>query len=245
MKLLACGKTDIGLVRTNNEDCYFISEDNGLFLVADGMGGHAAGEVASDMAVSLVCEKIVPQLQETTIGHKVRGVVADSVLLANRTIEQATKQNPAWKGMGTTLTILLVQAGQAYLVHVGDSRLYRFHDGQLKQLSDDHSLVGDQLRRGLISKAEAETSNLRNVLLQAVGTTPDLEICQKQLPLAEKDIFMLCSDGLTDMLSDNKITALFEKTSDLDQLCDLLVVEAKAAGGKDNITVVLVQVDRL
>lgn len=245
MKLTACGKTDIGLVRSNNEDSCFVSAENGLFLVADGMGGHAAGEVASEMAIRLVCDQILPQLQESLVAGDISSLLADSVRDANRAIEQATVQNPAWKGMGTTLTILQLQCGQAHLTHVGDSRMYRFRNGQLEQISDDHSLVADQLRRGLITNTEAESSSLRNILLQAVGITPELEICRKHLPLAAKDRFLLCSDGLTDMLSDNQIAALFEKTTDLNQLCDLLVAQAKEAGGKDNITVVLVQVDDL
>jgi protein phosphatase len=245
MKLIACGITDAGLVRSNNEDRCFVSAADGLFIVADGMGGHAAGEVASTMAIRLVCDQVLPRLREAGAAEEPDALLVDTVHTANLAIAQASERTPAWKGMGTTLTILLLRAGQAHLVHAGDSRMYRYRDGQLVQFSDDHSLVGDQLRQGLITAAEAETSSLRNILLQAVGTTAELEICRKQLPLAEQDRFLLCSDGLTDMLSDRQISALIASTSDLHQLCDLLVAEAKGAGGKDNIAVVLVQVERL
>jgi PPM family protein phosphatase len=245
MKLSACGKTDVGIVRSNNEDSLFVSAADGLFIVADGMGGHAAGEIASAMAIRLVCDQLIPRLQSSGTCGELEPLLVEAVHTANRELAQAAGRNPAWKGMGTTLTILLLQAGQAQLVHVGDSRMYRYRNGQLLQFSDDHSLVGDQLRQGLISAAEAKSSSLRNILLQAVGITPELEICRKQLPLAEQDRFLLCSDGLTEMLSDQQIAALCATTPDLNQLCDLLVAEAKAAGGKDNITVVLVQVDRL
>jgi len=245
MKLKACGKTDVGLVRSNNEDSWFVSAADGLFIVADGMGGHAAGEVASAMAIRLVCDQVLPLLQDIGAAGEPEAQLVDAVHTANRAIAQAAERNPSWKGMGTTQTILLLQAGQAHLVHVGDSRMYRFRNGRLVQFSDDHSLVGDQLRQGLITAADAETSSLRNILLQAVGITPELDICRKQLPLAEQDRFLLCSDGLTDMLSDRQIAALFATTPDLHRLCDRLVAAAKAAGGRDNIAVVLVQVERL
>ena len=244
MKLSACGKSDVGLVRDNNEDSYFVSEPDGLFLIADGMGGHVAGEIASEMAVRQVCDRVIPQLGKMKSNGDIGCTLADAAHAANTFIVQATARNPSWQGMGTTLTILLVQSDVAYLTHVGDSRLYRFRSGQLTQLSEDHTLVEDQLRRGLITAAEAKSSNMRNILLQAVGIAPDLEIFQKQFSFAENDLFLLCSDGLTDMLTDKKIAAYCESETDITQLCDQLVAGAKDAGGKDNITVVLVRVDR-
>ena len=245
MKLTACGKTDIGRLRRNNEDSWFADTRLGLFIVADGMGGHAAGEIASALAVQMIREQLAPLLAKKTRPEGLLSTLSDAIRLANRAIAQAGEENPEWRGMGTTLTVLLLQAGQALLGHVGDSRLYRWRSGQLEQLSDDHSLVGDQLRRGLISREEADASNLRNILLQAVGITPELEICRKQLPLAAGDYLLLCSDGLTDMLKDKTITELLGQDLTPEQGCERLLEEALVAGGKDNISLVLVRVDEL
>jgi PPM family protein phosphatase len=240
MNLSACGTSDVGLVRSNNEDSCFVSAADGLFIVADGMGGHAAGEVASDLAIRAVRERV-----RNATGDDPRALLADAVAAANLAVRQASASNPAWRGMGTTLTILLLQAAQAHLAHVGDSRLYRYRDNRLEQLSDDQTLVEEQLRQGMISDHEAATSRLRHVLLQAVGTADELELCQKTLPLAERDRFLLCSDGVTDLLSDARLAELIATSSDLQLLCARLVDAAKAAGGRDNITVVLVEVESL
>lgn len=242
MKLNACGTSDVGLVRSTNEDSWFVSTADGLFMVADGMGGHAAGEVASDLAVRAVRERLRP---DSAVSADPGALLAGAVAAANQAVRQASERNPAWRGMGTTLTILLLQAGEAHLAHVGDSRLYRCRDNQLEQFSDDQTLVEEQRRQGLITGREAETSRLRHVLLQAVGTAAKLELCQKSLPLAERDRFLLCSDGVTDLLSDARLAELFASSGDLQLLCAHLVDEAKAAGGRDNITVVLVEVESL
>ena len=200
MKLQVCAKTDIGLRRKNNEDLFFVDKELGLFIVADGMGGHAAGEVASRIAVETVCQSlqaadlINPQKQ-----------LSQAIEKANQAVEQAANGNKAWQGMGTTLTIFLLQPQQGYLAHVGDSRIYRFRGSQLEQLSDDHSLIGEKLRRGILTPEQAKTSTLGNILLQAIGMTPQLDICQKSISLAAGDRFLLCSDGLTDMVDDDTI----------------------------------------
>jgi len=245
MKLNACGTTDVGLVRSNNEDSWLISVPDGLFIVADGMGGHAAGEVASDLAIRAVRERLRPARPDSPASADPGALLAGAVAAANREVRQASERNPVWQGMGTTLTILLLQAAQAHLAHVGDSRLYRYRDKRLEQLSDDQTLIEEQLRQGLISDQEAATSHLRHVLLQSVGTAAKLELCRKTLPLAERDRFLLCSDGVTDMLSDARLAELFASTNDLQTLCARLVDEAKAAGGRDNMTVVLVEVESL
>jgi len=244
MRLSACSLSDVGLVRSHNEDGCFVSVADGLFMVADGMGGHAAGEVASDLALNRVREQALPALQGPDAADPA-AVLAEAVRFAGREIALSAEHNPAWRGMGTTLTILLLRDGRARLLHVGDSRLYRFRDGRLEQLSDDHTLVEDQLRHGVISAEEAAASSLRHVLLQAVGVSEPLEICDKSFDLAGGDRFLLCSDGLSDMLGDERIAALFAATGQPEHLCAQLVDEAKAAGGKDNITVVVVEVEQL
>ncbi len=241
MKLRACAKTDIGLTRKNNEDLYFIDKELELFIVADGMGGHAAGEVASRLAVKTVHQS----LQATGATKSQVRQLKQAIEKANQAVANAARDNSTWQGMGTTLTVLQLQQQQAFLAHVGDSRAYRLRNNELEQLSDDHSLVGEQLRQGIISTEEARASGLGNILLQAVGISPELNICQKEFPLTTGDRFLLCSDGLTDMLTDAEIKQILQQDNALDQLCDELVDRALGAGGKDNITIVIIQIDSL
>lgn len=240
MNLQVCVKTDIGLTRKNNEDQCFVDVKQGLFIVADGMGGHAAGEIASRIAMETVCQSL-----QTTGLVNPQQQLRKSIKKANHAVEQVANDNKAWQGMGTTLTVLLLHQQQGFLAHVGDSRAYRLQGNQLEQLSADHSLVGEQLRQGLLSAEEARASTLGNILLQAIGITPNLDICQKQFPLAARERFLLCSDGLTDMITDAEIKQILQGTSDLNLLCNELVDKAITAGGKDNITVIVVQVDEI
>ena len=240
MKLQVCAKTDIGLRRKNNEDLFFVDEELGLFIVADGMGGHAAGEVASRIAVETVCQS----LQTESLDNPQKQLI-QAIEKANREVEQTANGNQAWKGMGTTLTILLLQQQQGYLAHIGDSRIYRLHNSQFEQLSDDHSLVGEQLRQGILTPEQAETSTLGNILLQAIGMTPQLDICQKSILLTTGDRFLLCSDGLTDMVSDTEIEGILKQSGPLIPPCEALIEKAIAAGGKDNITAIVLQIDQL
>lgn len=243
MKLTAYGQTDVGRIRSNNEDCFHLDQQRGLFIVADGMGGHAAGEIASKMAIETFCKTFESQFNEQMPAEELLPILAAAVKKANQSISQAAAVNPTWSNMGTTLTVLLLHARQALVTHVGDSRLYRWNNKTLSQLSDDHTLIEDQIRRGIISDREASQSDLRNILLQAVGITEELDICQKTLPTVPGDCFLLCSDGLTDMLCQDKISDILTHCSLPEQGCKELIKEALAAGGKDNVTAVLVTVD--
>lgn len=240
MKLQVCAKTDIGLARKNNEDLFFVDEKQGLFIVADGMGGHAAGEVASHIAVETACKFLQAADQDNPLKQ-----LSQATKKANQAVELAAKGNKAWQGMGTTLTILLLQQQHGYFAHVGDSRIYRLRDSQFEQLSDDHSLVGEQLRQGVLTPEQAKTSALGNILLQAIGMTPQLDICQKSIPLTAGDRFLLCSDGLTNMVSDTEIEKTLKQSGPLKPLCEALIKQAIVAGGKDNITAVVLQIDQL
>jgi len=240
MKLQVCAKTDIGLARKNNEDLFFVDEKQGLFIVADGMGGHAAGEVASHIAVETACKFLQAADQDNPLKQ-----LSQATKKANQAVELAAKGNKAWQGMGTTLTILLLQQQHGYFAHVGDSRIYRLRDSQFEQLSDDHSLVGEQLRQGVLTPEQAKTSALGNILLQAIGMTPQLDICQKSIPLTAGDRFLLCSDGLTNMVSDTEIEKTLKQSGSLEPLCETLIKKALTAGGKDNITAVVLQIDQL
>ncbi|MFK5926317.1 MAG: Stp1/IreP family PP2C-type Ser/Thr phosphatase [Desulfuromusa sp.] len=238
MKLQACAKTDIGLTRSNNEDLFFVDKNQGLFIVADGMGGHAAGEIASQIAVGTVCRSL-----QTSDGNNPLEQLKKAIEEANQTVEKAANNNSAWEGMGTTLTVLLLHQRRAFLAHIGDSRAYCFHNNRLQQLSDDHSLLAEQLRLGMISSEEVQNSNLGNILLQAIGISSDLDICLKHFPVTAGERFLLCSDGLSDMLTDAEIEQILKETKELNTICDLLIDKTIAAGGKDNITVVMVQID--
>lgn len=240
MKLQACAKTDIGLKRDNNEDSFFVDKQQGLFIVADGMGGHAAGEIASQIAVESVRRSL-----QTTDGKSPLEQLKQAIEEANLAVADAANSNIAHKGMGTTLTVLLLSQQQAHLAHVGDSRVYRLHNKQLEQLSDDHSLSAEQLRQGLISIEEAQRSNLGNILLQAIGISAEMDICLKHLPLAVGESYLLCSDGLSNMLADTEIEKILNQPGNLDNRCNRLIDDAIAAGGKDNITAIIVQIDEI
>lgn len=240
MKLRACGRTDVGLSRSNNEDSFFADEHLGLFIVADGMGGHKAGEVASHMAIDTVTRQLEPLLRQQPKVDALQQKLAEVIEAANREVTTAAAENPAWSGMGTTLTLLLLYAGQALLAHVGDSRLYRWRDQQLELLSKDQTLVAEQLRQGIINEAEAARSNLRGLLLQAVGASEQLDVFQQEQPLQEDDSFLLCSDGLTGMLSDTEIHSVLAGKSQPEAVCDELIKQTLQAGGKDNVTVLMV-----
>ena len=240
MKLKACAKTDIGLKRDNNEDSFFVDKQQGLFIVADGMGGHAAGEIASQIAV----ESVRCSLQVTD-GKPPLEQLKQAIEEANLAVADAANSNIAHKGMGTTLTVLLLSQQQAHLAHVGDSRVYRLHDKQLEQLSEDHSLSAEQLRQGLISIEEAQRSHFGNILLQAIGISAEINICLKHLPLAVGESYLLCSDGLSNMLADTEIEKILNQPGKLDNRCNQLIDDAIAAGGKDNITAIMVQIDEI
>ncbi|MGM0472106.1 MAG: Stp1/IreP family PP2C-type Ser/Thr phosphatase [Bacillota bacterium] len=229
--------SDVGKVRDENEDSYLklITDDYGLFAVADGMGGHNAGEVASTLAVDTL------KAYNFTIGQLTTDLET-AVKRANRQILQAAKENPKYQGMGTTLTAALLTSQQVYIGHVGDSRAYLFRAGELIQLTEDHSLVNQLLESGEITEQEARNHPQRNLLLQALGTAEDIEVDIISQQIKEDDLFLLCSDGLTDLLSDQEIAKVLDPTGKLQQQADQLVQLAKQAGGYDNITVNLLAV---
>jgi len=236
MKIKALGITDVGLKRTNNEDAFVARPDLGFWAVADGMGGAAAGEVASRIFVETAAEAFASHSTEETQVERVKSAFT----MANKRMLDHVAAHPGHAGMGCTAEILAVAGDEVIIGHVGDSRTYRLRGGELKQLTQDHSLVQEQINKGIISAAEARTHSMRNVILRAVGTkeTVELDILKgKGLP---GDIFLLCSDGLTDMIDDAEVLSCMDPGQGLETIAHRLVERAKAAGGKDNITVVLV-----
>jgi protein phosphatase len=238
-RFIAAGKSDVGLKRSNNEDALLVRPDLGFCLVADGMGGAAAGEIASrilsDTALELFSDTGASTLEESM--QQVRRAFG----LANERIQAHVRQYPLHKGMGCTAELVAFSGSDFVIGHIGDSRTYRLADGRLKQLTKDHSLVQEQVDLGLITPMEARVHTMRNVILRAVGVTEELALDIVRGQTAPGDIFLLCSDGLTDMLSDDIIQETVLSSATVENKASRLIDLAKTAGGFDNITVALIE----
>ena len=226
--------SDTGRRRRRNEDAFVCAPP--LFAVADGMGGAQAGEVASGLAAAV--------LEEGAGDERGEERVASLIQEANRRVFQRSNEDAATSGMGTTMTVALVDSsgGSIAFGHVGDSRAYRVRDGRLEQLTDDHSLVGELVRSGKLSPEEAETHPQRSVITRALGTEPDVDVDTFTVEAQPDDLYLLCSDGLTDMVSADEIFSVLEGSDDLEAAARALIEAANAGGGEDNITVVLFQI---
>jgi serine/threonine protein phosphatase PrpC len=222
--------SDTGKKRRRNEDSYVVAPP--LFAVADGMGGAQAGEVASKLAAAA--------LEDTDSGSRAgQERVVSLIQEANRRVYARANTDPATSGMGTTMTVALVEGQMVTIGHVGDSRAYLVRAGRLEQLTEDHSLVNELLKSGKLSPQEAETHPQRSVITRAVGTDPDVDVDAFTVDALEGDVFLLCSDGLTDMVDDEGILDVVERYhDDLDRVAKSLVSAANRGGGEDNITVI-------
>ena len=234
------GKTDIGLKRENNEDVFSISPKHDFCLAADGMGGAAAGEVASKIFAETAIEIFSDNADgsEKQILYRVQKAYS----LANEKILAHVTQHPSHRGMGCTAELLAFFNEGFILGHIGDSRTYRLRDGQLEQLTQDHTLVQQQLQEGLITSEQAKDHPMRNVIYRAVGIKEELTIDLLNGKVYPEDLFLLCSDGLTDMIQDDQIQDILCSDIDINQKAESLIEFAKVAGGADNITVVLVAI---
>lgn len=240
----AAAVSDRGRKRPTNEDAFGYSIENGLFLVCDGMGGAAAGEIASSLAVDEVMRLFTDRHAEVSL----ETVINDAVTSANQAIYSRSQANQKLNGMGTTMVAVVVDEGHIRVVNVGDSRCYRMRKGHLEQITQDHSLVDEQVRLGRMTPAEALRSPLRNVITRALGTQSHVTADIFEMEAERGDLFMLCSDGLTRELPDAKIESVLAAglaVADvaLDALCGKLVEAANHAGGGDNITCLLVRAD--
>jgi serine/threonine protein phosphatase PrpC len=239
-KIISSGKSDIGLKRSNNEDAFVLEPDPGFFALADGMGGAASGEVASHLFVETALEvfsKAKKRSEQETLEF-----VQNAFRLANERILNRARENPHHHGMGCTAE-LIAFCGQNYVLgHVGDSRTYLFRQEQLRQITKDHSLIQGQLDQGLITHDEARRHAHRNVILRAVGVDQVLAVDLVKGKCLSGDIFLLCSDGLTDMTDDISIQNVLSLPLHLDQKGEKLIELAKSVGGYDNITVILCEV---
>lgn len=242
MELTVAARSDVGMIRSGNEDAFFAhaTREKGIFIVADGMGGHAAGEVASEMAVQIVSREL--QELNDVHGEGARALVAESLRIANRAIYDRTIQEADKQGMGTTASVLVV-AGARYLIgQVGDSRVYLLREGALRQLTKDHSYVQEQVDAGFLTPEQARYHPYSNVITRCVGASEVVEPDTYTGELKIGDVFLVASDGLTGMVDDRRLQQLLLSRASAGRVVDALIAEANYRGGLDNITAVVVQV---
>lgn len=249
MQIASGGATDVGMVRSNNEDSYQLVPALNLFVLADGMGGEAHGEVASSLAVETVVKyclagqenRDAPLSGEAKPGltEKSRRL-ASAVHLANQKVFASAAQHPEQRGMGATMTAAWIDDMNLSIAHVGDSRVYLLRMGVLQQLTSDHSLVAEQVRRGILTASEAESSTMQNVLLRALGTQPEVEVDIEQVGLFPNDLLLLCSDGLTRMVTEPEIAGALQSEPDPQKAAEKLIKLANEGGGVDNVTAIVV-----
>jgi len=242
VRLVHAARTDVGMIRSGNEDNFAVSAsgDRGLFIVADGMGGHAAGEVASEMAVQIVQLELsgVRDLSDRTAAERVRNALRK----ANRTIHDRTITEVDKQGMGTTASVLIVSATRYLIGQVGDSRVYLLRDGTLQQLTKDHSYVQEQVDAGYLTPEQARYHPYSNVITRCVGASPDVEPDVYQGEARVGDLFLVASDGLTGMVDDRRLQMLLMSRTEPERKVHLLISEANGRGGLDNITAIIVQI---
>ena len=254
MRVRFAGETNVGMKRTHNEDNLYLPTDERLAIVADGMGGHASGEIASQMAVETVVEffKSTQEDTEITWPFKLdRGYRYDvnrlitGIKLANVKIFEAAQREPQYRGMGTTIVAALFLDDQVLIAHVGDSRLYRVRDGEIQQITEDHSLLNDYIKMKKLSADEIANFPHKNVIVRALGMKESVQVDLLTDQVRVNDTYLLCSDGLSGMVDDPKIHDLVRTEADLDKATEKLIGAANAAGGVDNITVVMARLEPL
>ena len=235
--------TDTGRVRNSNQDSVFCEENTvgvfpNLFLVADGMGGHNAGDLASKTCIDTFVERIREGKKRTPVG-----AMEDAVKFANRAIMDKAGEDPKFKGMGTTLVGMTIENNVAYIINIGDSRLYQIRDG-IKQITTDHSLVEEMVMSGEIGKEQMRTHPNKNIITRALGTMPNPKPDCFELDVMPGDVYLLCSDGLSNMIDDREIEGIIrENAGSLSDAGKKLIDVANDAGGKDNISAVLIKID--
>jgi len=243
LRLKAAARSDVGMIRSGNEDNYDsdVNANRGVFIVADGMGGHAAGEVASLMAVQTVMQELA-ELREIDDGGAAANKMAGSLRLANRNIHDRTLAESDKQGMGTTASVLVIDEKKYLIGQVGDSRVYLVRDGLLTQLTKDHSYVQEQVDAGFLTPEQAKYHPYSNVITRCVGASSDVEPDVYKGDTKAGDIFLVASDGLTGMVDDRRISQLLMSRAEPDRKVHSLISEANGRGGLDNITAIVVHV---
>ena len=250
MEVSAHGLTHVGRQRQHNEDAFLVAREAKLFLVADGMGGHAAGEIASRIAVDSISEFILhtkeddgtwPHAYDEHYTRTTNRLMA-AVRLANTRVLEAMRKDARLRGMGTTVVACMADDEKMSVAHVGDSRAYLIREGQLSRITNDHSWVFEQVQAGMLTEAEAEKHPLRNVITRALGGALQVTPDASEISAQPGDVFLLCSDGLTGMVPENEILRVVtENNADLQKACQQLIDAANERGGLDNVTAVLVR----
>ncbi len=250
MEIVSGGVTDVGRVRTNNEDSYKILDSLNLFVLSDGMGGEAHGEVASELAVETIVKFCTEAKDDTSVTlvdatpdnfSELTKKLRSAVQQANLNIYESAQKNPAQRGMGATVTAAWANDERLSIAHVGDSRAYLLRTGNLQQLTSDHSLVAEQVRRGIITPQQAEESEMQSVLLRALGAHPEVEVDVDEVGIYSGDVLLLCSDGLTRMVTEPEIAGTLQAETDPAAAAQKLVDLANESGGMDNVTVIVVR----
>jgi len=244
MKIKAFGLTDVGRRRESNQDSLLIRPEQRLYAVADGMGGHAAGEIASHIAIEALSETLERESWDgQDPAREVAGALQHAFVEGNRRICESVVARGEWRGMGTTIVAMIALDDRAVIGHVGDSRAYLLRNGTLRRLTHDHSWVSEQVRMGLMTDEEAHRHPMRNIVTRALGNRPALDVDISEAEARPADVFMLCSDGLNSMLTDDEIHgALMQHGQDPEKACRKLVELANSKGGEDNITVIVCRV---
>jgi serine/threonine protein phosphatase PrpC len=252
LRIQVGARSDLGRVRSNNEDSYKLVPELNLFILSDGMGGEAHGEVASNIAVEAIAAHCSESVQKTELPYLVdprpelnekTNRLASGVQLANRMIYESSQKHAAQRGMGATVVAIWINDQRLSVAHVGDSRVYLLRGGELQQMTDDHSLVAEQVRRGVLTKEQAEASDMQSVLIRALGIEPEVQVDADEHLLMEGDILVLCSDGLSRMVSDLEIASTLLSRTGMQSTTDRLIELANEYGGEDNVSVVLVRVE--
>jgi serine/threonine protein phosphatase PrpC len=244
--------TDIGRKRSQNQDSIASCPELGLFVVADGMGGHRGGETASAMAVEIIPQVVRESLSKRGSDWNPKEVVSEAILEANQRIFDRAQQQPQLQGMGTTAVSILFKNRKLTIGHVGDSRAYFFRDGSLWQLTRDHSLVQEKLRAGMITRAEVKTDRMKNVITRSVGFEPDVSVETYEMETQPGDLLLLCSDGLSGLVDDDQIAEILRESHKngrqdpdvLEETVKTLINAANSNGGDDNISTILVEIPK-
>ena len=251
VRVKACGLSDVGLTRVHNEDYFEIDPEHRLYIVADGMGGHSHGEVAAQLAVNSIRDFIHKTADRDTTWpfgmdnrlERHTNLLKMSIRIAHDSVLRAISKDGSLYGMGTTVVGLLLSGNVAAVAHVGDSRAYRLRNGRLDQLTQDHTWVNEQVVAGFLSKEQARSHPLKNVVTRALGGESDVLVDVREIEVRPGDVFLLCSDGLTGMLSDADIRDRLSLNGSLHEICRRLVNDSNARGGIDNVTVVVLAIE--
>ena len=253
LRITACGLSDVGLTRAHNEDYFEVDPQHRLYVVADGMGGHSHGEVAAQLAVNSIRDFVArsadrdttwPFHVDSSLAHH-SNLLKMAVEIAHDHVLRAITKDSALYGMGTTVVGVLLSGSTAAVAHVGDSRAYRLRGDRLEQLTQDHTWVNEQVVAGFLSREQARSHPLKNVVTRALGGESDVQVDLREIEIAPGDLILLCSDGLTGMLSDADIRDRLASGRSLHEICRTLINDSNARGGIDNVTVVLLGVEEV